>query len=97
MVTNTEYALNAATGAVKWSFHASGPISEAPALLANHLYFGDSTGTFYVLNASSGHMIAAKTMSGSMFAADYPVIVGQTLYQPDDNGELFAWPLSQVK
>ncbi len=97
MVTNTEYALNAATGAVKWSFHASGPISEAPALLANRLYFGDSKGTFYVLKASSGHMIASKTMSGSMFAADYPVIVGQTLYQPDDNGEIFARPLNQVK
>jgi outer membrane protein assembly factor BamB len=97
MVTSSEYALNAATGAVQWVFHASGPISEAPALLANRLYFGDSKGTFYVLNASSGRLIDSQTMTGSMFAADYPVIVGQTLYQPDDNGEIFARPLTQVK
>ncbi len=95
-ITNAEYALNVATGKRIWAFHAVGPISESPAVLNNRLYFGDSTGMFYVLNASTGRAVATKAFRGSSFAADYPVIVGHTLYQPDDNGEMLARPLTAL-
>ena len=90
-ITNAEYALNAETGKIEWTFHAAGPISESPAVVNNILYVGDGTGMFYAIDATTGTEIASKMLTGS-FAADYPVVVGQTIYQPDENGQMFAIP-----
>ncbi len=94
-ITNAEYALNALSGKVLWTFDAAGPVSESPAVVNNILYFGDGTGMFYAIDASNGKEIASKALTGS-FAADYPVVVGQTIYQPDENGQLFAIPFSDL-
>lgn len=49
----------------------------------------------YALSAHSGREIWSRYLSGA-FAADYPVVVGQTLYQPDENGQMFALPMSEM-
>lgn len=94
-ITDQEYALNAISGKVLWTFRAAGPISESPAVAHQILYFGDGTGMFYALEATSGKELASRFLTGA-FAADYPVVVGETIYQPDENGQMFAIPFSAL-
>ena len=53
-----EDAVDAATGDVKWVFHANGPISGSATVIGNVVYFatlGKKTkGTTYALNARTG-------------------------------------------
>ncbi len=94
-LTDQEYALSARSGKMLWAFKAAGPISESPAVAHHILYFGDGTGMFYAVDAQNGRNIASRFLSGS-FAADYPLVVGETIYQPDENGQLFALPFSAL-
>src|SRR5450631_1886713 len=58
------YALEAATGCIKWTYQAGAPVREAVAtapLEKNHaLLFGDLTGTFYALEAETGRLLWKK-------------------------------------
>lgn len=94
-VSDAEYAVQARTGRVQWRFKAYGPISESAAAVRGRVYVGDGKGMLYALNAKSGREIWSRYLSGA-FAADYPVVVGQTLYQPDENGQMFALPMSKM-
>lgn len=53
------YALDTATGCIRWTYQASGPVRTA--LLISHsparVLFGDQTGWFYALDARSGNEI----------------------------------------
>ncbi|MCX7049071.1 MAG: PQQ-binding-like beta-propeller repeat protein [Candidatus Sumerlaeota bacterium] len=51
------YALDAATGAVRWEFFAEGPVRLAPAVAGGRVYFGADDGMVYCLNASDGKLI----------------------------------------
>ncbi len=94
-LTDTEYALSTQDGRLLWSFQAAGPISESAAEAGGRLYVGDGKGMLYALNARTGKELAARYFSGA-FAADYPVIEGQTVFQPDENGQMFAVPLQTL-
>ncbi|MCY0907846.1 MAG: PQQ-binding-like beta-propeller repeat protein [Sulfobacillus thermotolerans] len=94
-ISHCEYALNAQSGQKLWAFQAYGPVSASAALLRHTLYVGDRAGMFYALNAKTGQEQASRYMGGA-FAADYPIIVGQTLYQPDENGLMLAFPVSRM-
>lgn len=94
-ITNSEYALNSLTGHIQWKFHAAGPVSESAAVANGVLYVGDGNGYLYALNPKTGQEIATRFLSGSL-AADFPVVVGKTIYQPDENGQLFAIPTSDL-
>ena len=58
------YALEAATGCIKWTYQAGAPVREAVAtapLEKNHaLLFGDLTGMFYALEAETGRLLWKK-------------------------------------
>jgi polyvinyl alcohol dehydrogenase (cytochrome) len=58
------YALDAATGCIKWTYQAGAPVREAVAtapLDKTHvLLFGDLTGTFYALEAETGRLLWKK-------------------------------------
>jgi outer membrane protein assembly factor BamB len=88
-----EVALSAQTGRILWRFSAAGPIATSVAVDHGVVYVGDGTGILYALNSRSGRLIAAQQFGGRL-AADYPVIVGATLYEPDENGVLIAMPLA---
>lgn len=92
-ITNQEVALNAATGQVLWSFKAIGPVSESAAVVHGQVYVGDAFGMMYALNAQTGRLVAVRKIGG-VLAADFPIIVGNTLYQANENGQMDALPLS---
>lgn len=94
-ITDKEYALDATSGRIQWSFQALGGISESAALTSRHLYVGDSQGFLYVLDPQNGSQLGGRYLSGA-FAADFPIVVGKTIYQPDENGQLFALPRSSL-
>ncbi len=48
------YALDAATGAVRWSFHTRGPVRLAPTYASGRVYFGSDDGRVYCLDAQKG-------------------------------------------
>lgn len=51
------YALDAATGTVRWSFFAGGPVRLAPAWSEGRLYFAADDGWAYCLNAADGTLV----------------------------------------
>jgi len=51
------YALNAATGKVKWAFKTSGLIHTSPALCNGKLYFGSWDTYFYAIDATTGKQL----------------------------------------
>src|SRR2546430_264880 len=75
------YALDLATGALKWKFKSAGRITSSPALSAGVVYFGSFDGNFYALDAATGQLkwkfqtggerrFAAKHLHGAEPAAD---------------------------
>ena len=49
-------ALDADSGKVLWTFHASGAVKHGPALADGNVFFGDYAGVMYSLRASDGHL-----------------------------------------
>ncbi len=54
MVTDSITALDVRTGAVKWRFHAAGPVRLAPAAWKGKVYFVSDDGFLYCLDAATG-------------------------------------------
>ena len=50
-------AVDAATGDVRWSFFAEGPVRFAPTVCAGRVYFGSDDGHVYCLDAADGRLI----------------------------------------
>lgn len=88
-LTGQEYAYDLFQGKRLWSFTAAGPISASVAVTPHTLYVGDERGFLYALDPHDGRERGSRYLSGVM-AADYPIVVGKTLYEPDENGQLFA-------
>ena len=53
----TFYALDAATGEVRWRFRANGPISGSPTVLTGLVYFSTLRQRTYALDARSGKLV----------------------------------------
>jgi outer membrane protein assembly factor BamB len=90
---NTEAALSAATGRVLWRFRALNPVASSVVVDHGVVYVADEGGVVYALRAATGRMLMARPLGGR-FAADDPVVVGNTLLLANENGQLDALPLS---
>jgi len=55
--------LDARTGAVRWFFHADGPVRLPPSFADGKLYFGSDDGTAYCIRASDGRPVWTFTPS----------------------------------
>jgi outer membrane protein assembly factor BamB len=53
---HTFYAFDAATGAVRWTFHANGPISGSATVVNGVVYFATLAGRTYGLDARTGRL-----------------------------------------
>jgi outer membrane protein assembly factor BamB len=76
-------AFEASSGKVRWVFHTSGPVKMSPVIRHAHLYFGDTTGVFYDINATNGSLFRATPFK-KPFSTSPPVIVGQTMFLAND-------------
>lgn len=56
-VDHQVYALDAATGAVRWKFFTGGPVRLAPTIHAGRLYFGSDDGQVYCLRCDDGSVV----------------------------------------
>ncbi|MEA1951404.1 MAG: PQQ-binding-like beta-propeller repeat protein, partial [Planctomycetota bacterium] len=58
------YALDAATGKVRWSFITGGPVRLAPAFADGKLYVGSDDGYVYCLSADDGRLLWRQLVHG---------------------------------
>ncbi len=56
-VTNQVLAIDAASGDVRWSFYAEGPVRFAPTVCAGRVHFGSDDGHVYCLDAADGKLL----------------------------------------
>lgn len=54
---NSVHALDAKTGASRWTFFTSGPVRLAPTIAGNHLFFGSDDGIVYCVNRADGALV----------------------------------------
>ena len=74
-------ALDAATGAVQWKFHAPAPIVAGVTPTASGLVFtGDLAGTFYAFDAASGKVLLSQKTEGSIAGGVITYAVGGKQY-----------------
>lgn len=96
---NGVIAVNKSSGEKEWEFSkVKGGIFWSPTLYAGFLYFGDSSGFLYILNAKNGHMekrynmSKLDTSSRYLFVSDFvfPPAVDSGMVYVSSYGYLFA-------
>ena len=87
------YALDATTGATKWSISTSqSPATLAPIVAGGTLYFGGYNGsgaTLWAVNAGTGAVKWSKQLSTALFAGS-PAFSGNLVYVGTLDGTLYA-------
>jgi eukaryotic-like serine/threonine-protein kinase len=81
------YALNAATGTLKWSLKTDGPIRSSPVVANGVVYVGSGDGNLYVLTATTGTPLTVLVMGGY---AQSPVVSDGVVYASSTGITIFA-------
>lgn len=76
-------AFDGRNGNIAWSFPTHASVKMSALERDGKLYFGDTAGWFYVVDAQSGKQLQAKRFP-QIFTASPPVIVGATLFIAND-------------
>lgn len=82
--TNRFVAIDAASGNLRWKLHTRDAVKMSAVESGGRLYFGDTAGTLYTVNARSGRVISTRSYP-SIFSVSSPVIFGETLYVANDD------------
>jgi outer membrane protein assembly factor BamB len=90
--TDEFIAFDARTGHIRWRAHTGGEVKMSAVEVNRRLYFGDTSGNFYVVGARSGRIISRKHFD-HIFTVSPPLIAGNTMYVANDN-VVRAMPLS---
>jgi outer membrane protein assembly factor BamB len=86
------FAVDAATGKLKWELSDSGPVISASAISNNVVYFGTQNNFIYGLDANSGQLLW-KNSTGKK-DKDYitsPAISGNVLFAATHSGLVYAY------
>jgi outer membrane protein assembly factor BamB len=84
------YALNAKTGALRWSYAAASYVLTcSPAVANSVVYAGSYAGPLVALNALTGALL----WSGSNIEGSSPTVVGGVVYTGTNLGEYQAYSL----
>jgi outer membrane protein assembly factor BamB len=90
----TFYAINAATGEIKWKVTTPGRSFSSPAVAGGVVYYGDATGQgdgvghLYALDALSGQQLWAFDVPADVFSS--PVVQNGVVYFTSADGSLYA-------
>ncbi|HET9096760.1 MAG TPA: PQQ-binding-like beta-propeller repeat protein [Candidatus Baltobacteraceae bacterium] len=93
--TSQFIAFDARSGAARWRLHTDAAVKMSAVEKDGRLYFGDTGGTFYVVDARSGRVRSRRTFP-AFFSVSSPVIAGSTLYVANDE-TVRAMPLPQTR
>jgi hypothetical protein len=86
------YALNADTGALKWSYTTGGPLdysSPAVALAKGLVFVGSNNGKLYALNADTGAFKWSYTTGGPLVYSS-PAVANGVVYVGSNDGNVYA-------
>lgn len=87
--TGTAYAVDAATGAVRWSASVGSAVTASPALAYGKLYVPTADGSLVVLDASTGAPVwSADTGAG---IGVQPAVAGGVVFTGSDDGSLHGY------
>ena len=81
-------ALNAASGAIRWSRNLPSRSESSPLLDRGRLYFGSESGTVYALDTGDGRIVWTYHAAGAVKAS--PTLNGGVLYFGDYSGHVQA-------
>jgi outer membrane protein assembly factor BamB len=93
----TVYALDARTGAVRWTFRASGAVKAALALSGGNLFFGSYGGRVYSIRASDGRQVWSTGTSGASFGLaggnfySTPAVAFGRVYIGNTDGRMYSF------
>lgn len=90
-LTDEFVALDQRTGAVRWKLRTASPVKMSAVEKNGRLYFGDTAGYFYVIDARSGRLYLRRKYP-KIFTTSSPIIMGNTLYVANDD-RVLAMPL----
>jgi outer membrane protein assembly factor BamB len=85
-------AFEAKTGRLLWSIPTQAPVKMSAIIDHGRLYFGDTAGVFYTVDASNGRVIARKRFP-NIFTVSSPILAGKTIYVADAT-DILAFPAS---
>ena len=76
------YAIDKATGDPIWKFsHITGGVFFSPVLENGNIYFGDSSGYLYIINAETGRQIRKYNMN-LLDLSSYSNFTAEFVFQP---------------
>jgi eukaryotic-like serine/threonine-protein kinase len=90
------HALDAASGAIRWSTKVHGPVPGGIVATDGVLYFGDLQGYLWALDEATGKVLGSKKM-GTSFNVGSPIVVGRTLVIGSTTGRVTALPLDDIR
>jgi outer membrane protein assembly factor BamB len=82
------HALNAATGAEKWTYKTGGIVESSPAVANGVVYAGSGDGNLYALNAATGAEEWSYHIGGVVSSS--PAVANGVVYADSFNGTLYA-------
>ncbi len=90
--TTDQLVAFSANGTILWKFGTLAPVKMSPVVYHGNLYFGDTVGLLYVLNARNGSLHYIRAFDQS-FSTSPPIVVGNTLLVADGT-DVNAIPIS---
>ncbi len=84
-------AFDGRSGSIKWAVKTAGPVKMSPVVDFGHVYFGDSAGVFYNVDAANGALLTTRLFK-QPFSTSPPIIVGSTIIIADSS-KVLAFPI----
>lgn len=89
--TDQFIAFDARTGGIRWSMKTAAAVKMSAVEKNGRLYFGDTGGTWYVVQAHSGRALSTRKFP-KIFTVSSPILSGDTLYVANET-VVYALPL----
>jgi outer membrane protein assembly factor BamB len=89
------FAYDVDSGKKLWQFNTGTKIKGPPAITDGAVFFGDTEGNLYALNATNGKLMH-KTKIGGALAPAGPVIINRNLYVGSHDGNVYSIPLDDL-